>query len=42
MLDSAHYRELRNDKMYDKHAECEMSVNGSIGENLTGNSWENV
>ena len=41
MTDSSHYRELRNGKRYNTRIGRAMSENGSIEENVTGNSSEN-
>ena len=42
MLDSENYRELRNGKRYNTSIKRTMSESGSIEENVTGNSSENV
>ena len=42
MLDFEEYRELRNGKRYYTSIERTMSDHGSLGENLTGNSSEDV
>ena len=42
MLDSERYREFRNGKRYYTSIESTMIDNGSIEENLTGTSSENV
>ena len=42
MLDSQEYRELRNVERHYTSIECTMSDNGSIEENVTGNSSKNV
>ena len=42
MLNSARYRELRCGNRYNTHTECELSENGTIEENVTVTSLENV
>ena len=42
MLDSEEYRELRNGEPYYTSTKRTMRENGSIEENVTGNSSENV